>query len=73
MYKTVIIFIVKKYLYFNDSSVLCYIKIFIIWFSHAIGMVKYGRQFVFKILYYIIRLTKYNYPDSFSVSDFSDR
>ena len=37
----------KKYLYFNDSNFLCYMKIFIIWFSHAIRLVKSGRQFVF--------------------------
>ena len=46
----------KKYLYFNDYNFLCYINIFIICFSHAIQLVKYGRQFVFKILNYIIRL-----------------
>ena len=46
----------KKYLYFNDSNFLCYVKIFAIWFSHAIRLIKSGRQFVFKILYSIIRL-----------------
>ena len=30
-------------------------KNLILWFSHAIRLVKFGRQFVFKILYYIIR------------------
>ena len=30
---------------------LCYMKIFIIWFSHAIQLVKSGPQFVFKIIY----------------------
>ena len=38
-------------MYFNDSNVLCYMKILIIWFSHVIRLVKSGRQFVFKILH----------------------
>ena len=46
---------------------------FLIWFSHAIRLVKSGRQFVFKILHYIIRLIRYDSRDSFSVPDFSDR
>ena len=48
-----------KYLYFNDSNFLCYIKIFITWFSRAIRVVKSVRQFVFKILYCIIILIQY--------------
>ena len=53
MYKIVIIknSYYKKYLYFNDSSFLRYMKILIKRFSHAIWLIKSGRQFVFKILY----------------------
>ena len=40
----------KKCLYFNDSNFLCYMKLFIKWFSQAIRLVKSGRQFVHKIL-----------------------
>ena len=50
-----------KYLYFNDSNFLCYIKIFITWFSRAIRVVKSVRQFVFKILYCIIILIQYGW------------
>ena len=41
----------KNYLYFTESNFLCYAKVFIIWFSPAIRLVKPGSQFVFKILY----------------------
>ena len=43
------ILIVKKILHFNDSNFLCYMKFFNIWFSHAIWLVKFGREFVYKI------------------------
>ena len=49
IYKIVIIensYYKKKYLYFNDANFLCYIRFFIIWFSHAIGLAKSGRKFV---------------------------
>ena len=53
--------IIKKiYLYFKDSNFSFYIKNFIIWFSHAIRLIKSGRRFVFKILYYIIFLIRYD-------------
>ena len=39
--------------------IFCYKKIFIKWFWHATRLVRSGRQFVFKILYYIIRLIIY--------------
>ena len=42
---------ITKYLYFNDSNFLCYMKILTMWYSHVIRLVKSGRQFVFKILY----------------------
>ena len=48
----------KKYLCFNNSNFLCYMKFFIIWFSHVIRLVKFGRQFIYKILHsrdFIIR------------------
>ena len=37
-----------------------YMKTFIIWFSHSIRLAKSGRQFVFKILHYVIRLIRYD-------------
>ena len=53
MYKIVIMensYYKKKYLYFIDSNFLCYMNIFVIWFSHAIRLAKSGRQFLYKIL-----------------------
>ena len=43
------ILIKKRYLYFNDWNFLWYMKFFIIWFSHAVTLVKSGRQ-LYKIL-----------------------
>ena len=39
----------KKYLCYNGSNFLCYIKNLIIWFSHDIRLVKSDPQFVFKM------------------------
>ena len=39
----------KKYFCYNGSNFLCYIKNFIIWFSHDIRLVKSDPQFVFKM------------------------
>ena len=52
MYKIVNIkFLFKKYLYFNDLNFFMLYEIFlIIGFSHAIRLVKSGRQFVYKVL-----------------------
>ena len=45
--------IIKNY-YHNKNilmiRIFCYIKIFILWFSHAIRLVKSGLQFEFKII-----------------------
>ena len=46
----------KKYLYFNDSNFYMTYENFYYMVSHAVWLVKSGRQFVFKILYYFIRL-----------------
>ena len=56
MYKIVINCHIVKKLYFNDSNFFLYEHFYYIWFSHSIRLVKSSRQFVFKILYYIIRL-----------------
>ena len=40
------ILIIKKYLFSSDSSFLCYMKIFIVRFSHDIRLAKPGCQFV---------------------------
>ena len=51
----------KKSIYILMIWIFCCMKIFMIWFSHAIRLVKSGRQFVFKMLYCIIRgLFQYN-------------
>ena len=58
---------------FPPLIVNCLNSKFIIWFSHAIRLVKSGLQFVFKILNYIVRLIQYDSYESLSVSDLSDR
>ena len=47
--------VIIKNSYYNKNilmiRIFCYMNIFIIWFSHAIRLVKSGLQFVFKIIY----------------------
>ena len=50
----------------DDSNFLCYIKTCIIWFSHAIRLVKSIRQLV-------VNFNPERLSGSFFVSDLSDR